>query len=108
MFCSTWIPAYIIRLHISYHIQHLAISCVQIAHSAVICLEVVISIICVRATDMRVSSCLPFCILLNAWLVYFIHKNTFCSRNLFLKTNAKGDTEKEINGVHMLPLFKSF
>lgn len=106
MFCSTWILAYIIRLHISYHIQHLAISCVPTVHSAVICLEVIISVTYIRVTDMRVISCLPLCILLNTWLVYFIHRNTFYSINLFQKTNAKGDTH-ERNEPDILSLFRS-
>lgn len=69
--------------------------CVPTARNAVICLEVIISVTYMRATDMRVILCLPFCIILNVWLVYFRQKNTFYYRNLFLRTNAKGDTWKK-------------
>lgn len=62
--------------------------CVPTARNAVISLEVIIFVTYTRATDMRVILCLPFCIILNVWLVYFRQKNIFYYRKQMLK----GDT----------------
>lgn len=58
--CCTWTRVGLIKRHISYHVSHLADSRVPTVPSAMICLEVIISIPHIKAWGMKLITGLPF------------------------------------------------